>query len=163
MLRQALQCAQLPFFDAEGEAAFYGPKIDLQVSDPQGREETLSTIQLDLLLPERFGLRYEHGDQRHRPVIIHRSIISTMERMVAHLLEVHNGALPPWLSPTQVVVLPASSDSTGYAAKVEDQLSGDGLRVELDDRDATLGARVRAAQQRKIPYLAVVGQHEEHS
>jgi len=163
MLRQALECAELPFFEAEGEAAFYGPKIDLQVSDPQGREETLSTVQLDLLLPERFGLRYEQDDQRHRPVIVHRSIISTMERMVAHLLEVHNGALPPWLSPTQVIVLPASSDGNGYAAMVKDQLAGHGLRVELDTRDATLGARVRAAQQRKIPYLAVVGQREEHS
>jgi threonyl-tRNA synthetase len=143
--------------------SFYGPKIDLQVTDPQGREETLSTIQVDLLLPERFGLRYHRDDEAQRPVMVHRSVISTMERMVAHLLEVHNGALPPWLSPTQVLVLPAGTDSHHYATGVRDRLAAEGLRAELDERDSTLGARVRSAQQQKIPYLAVVGQREEQA
>jgi threonyl-tRNA synthetase len=144
-------------------AAFYGPKIDLQVTDPQGREETLSTIQVDLLLPQRFGLKYQRDDIDQQPIMIHRSIIATMERMTAHLLEVHNGALPAWLSPTQVLVLPASDDSRLYARSIKDRLAANGLRTELDERDATLGARIRAAQQRKIPYLAVVGQREEQA
>lgn len=161
MLREALRRAGAEFSEAEGEAAFYGPKIDLQVSDPQGREETLSTIQIDLLLPERFDLAYEREEQRHRPVIIHRSVVSTMERMVAHLLEVHNGALPAWLSPTQAIVLPAAVEARSYAAEVRDRLGERGLRVELDARDATLGARVRGAQARKIPYAVIVGAREE--
>jgi threonyl-tRNA synthetase len=163
MIRQALGRTGAAFSEADGEAAFYGPKIDLQVTDPQGREETLSTIQVDLLLPERFGLRYHRDDEAQRPVMVHRSVISTMERMVAHLLEVHNGALPPWLSPTQVLVLPAGADSHHYATGVRDRLAAEGLRAELDERDSTLGARVRSAQQQKIPYLAVVGQREEQA
>jgi threonyl-tRNA synthetase len=163
IIRQALGQAGAPFVEADGEAAFYGPKIDLQITDPQGREETLSTIQVDLLLPQRFALQYEQGDQRQRPIILHRSIISTMERMVAHLLEVHNGALPLWLAPTQVQVLPANADSRDYAISVKQQLSTHGLRAELDERDSTLGARVRAVQEQKIPYLAIVGQREEQA
>ena len=163
LIRQALERAGAPFVEAEGEAAFYGPKIDLQVTDPQGREETLSTIQVDLLLPQRFDLKYRRDDVDRQPVMVHRSIIATMERMTAHLLEVHNGALPLWLSPTHVLVLPASDDSRPYASSIKDRLSADGLRTELDERDATLGARIRAAQQRKIPYLAVVGQREEQA
>jgi threonyl-tRNA synthetase len=163
ILRQALQQAGVSFVEADAEAAFYGPKIDLQVSDPQGREETLSTIQLDLLLPQRFDLRYERNDQRQRPVIVHRSIISTLERMTAHLLEVHNGALPPWLSPTQVLVLPTSEQSHEYANHVRARLAASGLRTELDGRNATLGARVRDAQQQKIPYIAIVGDREQQA
>jgi threonyl-tRNA synthetase len=163
LIRLALERAGTPFVEAEGEAAFYGPKIDLQVTDPQGREETLSTIQLDLLLPQRFGLKYQQEAMDQQPIMLHRSIIGTMERITAHLLEVHNGALPPWLSPTQVLVLPASDESRRYATSVKDRLAANGLRVELDERDATLGARIRAAQQRKIPYLAVVGQREEQA
>lgn len=160
MIRDALRRTGAPFTEAEDEAAFYGPKIDLQVTDPQGREETLSTIQVDLLLPERFGLRYLRDEQAYTPIMIHRSVIATMERMVAHLLEVHNGALPPWLSPTQVLVLPTDADSRQYATSVTSRLATVGLRAELDERNATLGARIRTAQQRKIPYLAVVGYRE---
>jgi threonyl-tRNA synthetase len=163
LIRQALERVGASFVEAEGEAAFYGPKIDLQVTDPQGREETLSTIQVDLLLPQRFGLKYRRNDLDQQPIMIHRSIIATMERMTAHLLEVHNGALPAWLSPTQVLILPANDDARLYATNVKDQLAANGLRTELDERDATLGARIRAAQQRKIPYLAVVGQREEEA
>jgi threonyl-tRNA synthetase len=160
LLRQALRRAGATFVEAGGEAAFYGPKIDLQVTDPQGREETLSTIQVDLLLPQRFGLKYQREAADQQPIMLHRSIIGTMERMTAHLLEVHNGALPVWMSPTQVLVLPASGDSRRYAADVKGRLDAQGFRTELDERDATLGARIRAAQQRKIPYLAIVGQRE---
>jgi threonyl-tRNA synthetase len=133
------------------------------VCDPRGREETLSTIQIDLLLPERFGLRYQRDDQDQRPIMVHRSVISTMERMVAHLLEVHNGALPAWLSPTQILVLPASVDSCDYASTVRNRLVAEGLRADLDERDSTLGARIRFAQQQKIPYLAVVGPREQQA
>jgi len=158
MLRGALGQTGASWQEAAGEAAFYGPKIDLQVTDPRGREETLSTIQVDLVLPQRFGLRID--DRSPRPIIIHRSVIGTLERMAAHLLEVHDGALPAWLSPVQVLVLPAGDDARPYAALVHRHLADQGLRSELDERDATLGARVRGAQQRKIPYLAIVGARE---
>ncbi|MDY7099546.1 MAG: threonine--tRNA ligase [Actinomycetota bacterium] len=160
VLRSVLDGLGVPYDEAPDEAAFYGPKIDLQVSDPQGREETLSTVQVDFLLPERFGLvaRAPSGDVR--PVMIHRSIVSTMERMVAHLLEVHGGALPVWLAPAQVRVLPVVDDAADHADRVLAALRGKGVRARLDDRDATLGARIRAAQQDKVPYVAVVGRNE---
>ncbi len=160
MVRSALAGLHLDYVEAEGEAAFYGPKIDLQVTDPQGREETLSTIQVDFHLPERFGLSYLKGAGRERPVMVHRSIVSTMERMVAHLLEVHRGALPVWLAPVQVVVMPVSPTAADHAAQVRDALGRAGLRAELDDRDATLAARVRDGQDRRVPYLAIVGDRE---
>ncbi len=163
MIREALDRAGADYVEAEGEAAFYGPKLDLQVSDPQGREETLSTIQVDIHLPDRFELRYRHGDLGERPVIVHRSIVSTMERMVAHLLEVHDGALPVWLAPVQVLVLAAGDGARDYAADLARRLRDGGLRVEADDRDATLGARVRLARERRIPYLAIVGEREAAS
>jgi threonyl-tRNA synthetase len=160
MLRSALSARGVDFEEAEGEAAFYGPKIDLQVSDPQGREVTLSTVQLDFHLPTRFGLSFQQGPVRVQPVMVHRSIVSTMERMVAHLLEVHNGALPVWLAPTQVAVLPIVTDVADYGGGLRDALRASGMRAELDDRDATLAARVRDAQQNRVPYVAVVGRRE---
>jgi threonyl-tRNA synthetase len=160
MIRGALDGCGLEYREAEGEAAFYGPKVDLQATDPQGREETLSTIQVDFYLPGRFDLSYQRGPVREQPVMVHRSIVSTMERMVAHLLEVHNGALPVWLAPAQVVVLPVVDDALSHAVHVRDAVRHAGLRVELDDRDATLGARTRDAQQRHVPYIAVVGARE---
>ena len=127
VIRAALARLGLEWTEADGEAAFYGPKIDLQVVDPQGREETLSTIQLDFLLPERFELSFNRAGAQERPVMVHRSIVSTMERMVAHLLEVHNGALPVWLAPTQAVVMPATSGAVAYAREVKDALVRAGL------------------------------------
>jgi threonyl-tRNA synthetase len=162
LIRSALANVGQDYVEAAGEAAFYGPKIDLQVTDPQGREETLSTIQVDVLLPERFGLTFKRGASQDRPVMVHRSIVSTMERMVAHLLEVHNGALPVWLAPAQVVIVPVTSGAAPYSRKVREVLVREGLRAEVDDRDATLGARARDARQRYIPYLAVVGDQEVH-
>lgn len=157
MLRAALDRVGLDYEEAPGEAAFYGPKLDLQVCDPAGREETLSTVQVDLVLPRRLGLSYVGADgEPHVPVMVHRSVISTMERVVAHLIEVHDGAFPPWLAPVQVIVLPVGAP--GQA--VRDSFAAADLRVVLDDGDRTLGARVRSAQQQRIPYIAVVGQRE---
>ena len=160
MIRHALDSVGAPYVEAEGEAAFYGPKIDLQVTDPHGREETLSTIQVDLVLPQRFGLGYERDRRRQQPIIVHRSVIATLERMTAHLLEVHDGALPPWLSPAQVLGLPGGDDARAYAGEVTGRLTAHGLRAELDERDATLGARIRDARHRRVPYLAIVGERE---
>lgn len=162
-LRHVLDDLDLDYTEAKGEAAFYAPKIDLQITDPQGREETLSTVQLDYHLPAQFGLSAERGTERVRPVMIHRSIISTMERMVAHLLEVHNGALPPWLSPNQVRLIPIEPVSVDYQHSVRDAFRRCGARVDTDDRNATLGARIRAAQTAKIPYIVVVGPNEAAS
>jgi threonyl-tRNA synthetase len=160
MLRAALGGLGLSYEEAEGEAAFYGPKIDLQVRDPQGREETLSTVQVDFHLPARFDLEFQRGPLRERPVMVHRSLVSTMERMVAHLLEVHNGVMPVWLAPTQAVVLPVADDALDYAGQVRDRLRAGGIRVELDDRDATLALRVRDAQAKHAPYVVVIGRRE---
>ena len=161
MIRGALDRVGAEYVEAANEAAFYGPKIDLQVADPRGREETLSTIQVDLVLPGRFGLGYRRGAENRSPIIIHRSIIGTLERMTAHLLEVHDGALPPWLSPTQVLVIATDEHAAEYATEVNDRLISSGLRAELDEREATLAARIRAAHPRKIPYLVIVGQREQ--
>lgn len=160
MLRAALDELGHPYDEAPGEAAFYGPKIDLQVEDPQGRQETLSTVQVDFHLPARFDLAAHHGPERVRPVMIHRSIISTMERMVAHLLEVHAGALPPWLAPIQVRVIPVGPVPAGFVSGVRDEFQRRGIRVDVDARDASLGARIRDGAKHKIPYLVVVGDRE---
>lgn len=159
-LRAVLDAGGYEYVEAEGEAAFYGPKIDLQVTDPQGREETLSTVQVDFHLPRQFDLVYASGEDQRRPVMIHRSIVSTMERMVAHLLEVHDGALPVWLAPVHCVVMPVVDDAVEHAARFHRALIDAGLRAELDDRDATLGARVRDARQGRVPYVAVIGRRE---
>jgi threonyl-tRNA synthetase len=161
LLRDALEGLGLPYEEAPGEAAFYGPKIDLQVTDPAGREETLSTVQVDFLLPERLDLWVGEGSERIRPVMVHRSIVSTMERMVAHLLEVHAGALPVWLAPVQVRVLPVVDDAGDQARAVAQAVRARGGRSAVDDRRATLDARIRDAQQAKVPYIAVVGRREQ--
>jgi threonyl-tRNA synthetase len=163
MLRESLDAHGLPYDEASGEAAFYGPKIDLQVEDPQGREETLSTVQVDFHLPVSFDLSFRRGERSERPVLIHRSIVSTMERMVAHVLEVHDGAMPPWLAPTQVVIVPVVDDALHHARSVRQRLHDRDVRVELDDRDATLASRIRDAQIRRVPYVAVVGRREAES
>ena len=160
-LAAALDRLGLPYRDAPGEAAFYAPKIDLQVADPAGREETLSTIQLDFQLPERFDLSYVGSDgQRHRPVMVHRGLLSSMERMVAHLLEHSGGALPAWLSPVQVMVLPVAGVHEPAAEELVERLSRIGLRAEPAPADESLGARVRRAQERKVPYAVVLGDRE---
>ncbi len=161
MLREVVEDLDLPFFEAEGEAAFYGPKLDVQIRTALGKEETLSTVQLDFLLPERFELEYIGDDgQKHRPVVIHRGVISTMERFTAFLLENFAGALPLWLSPVQAKVIPVSTAFDEYARKVEDELRLSGVTVEADLRNEKLGYKIREAQLEKIPYMFVIGENE---
>jgi len=161
MLKEVVEELGLPYFEAEGEAAFYGPKLDVQIRTALKKEETLSTAQLDFLLPERFQLEYVGEDgQRHRPVVIHRSIISTMERMTAFLLENFAGNLPVWLAPVQARVLPVSVQFNDYAKKVEEELRAAGIRAESDLRNEKLGYKIREAQLEKLPYMLVVGEKE---
>ncbi|HAQ5339742.1 TPA: threonine--tRNA ligase [Enterococcus faecium] len=163
MLKAAMDELELDYFEAEGEAAFYGPKLDVQVKTALGTEETLSTIQLDFLLPERFDLTYvgEDGENTHRPVVIHRGIVSTMERFVAYLTEVYKGAFPTWLVPIQATIIPVSVDAHGdYAYEIKERLQMKGLRVEVDDRNEKMGYKIRASQTQKIPYQLVVGDKE---
>ncbi|WBC26351.1 threonine--tRNA ligase [Bacillus subtilis] len=162
MLKEAMDEIGHDYYEAEGEAAFYGPKLDVQVKTAIGKEETLSTVQLDFLLPERFDLTYigEDGKQ-HRPVVIHRGVVSTMERFVAFLIEEHKGALPTWLAPVQFQVIPVSpAVHLAYAKKVQERLQREGLRVEVDSRDEKIGYKIREAQMQKIPYMLVVGDQE---
>lgn len=162
MLKNAMDEMQLEYFEATGEAAFYGPKLDVQVKTAMGLEETLSTIQLDFLLPERFNLTYvgEDGQNIHRPVVIHRGIISTMERFTSYLIEEYKGVFPIWLSPEQVSILPISEKFNEYAYKVKDELSNNGIRVFVDDRAEKIGLKIREAQLKKIPYSIIIGQKE---
>ncbi|MFF9911552.1 threonine--tRNA ligase [Streptomyces sp. NPDC013457] len=160
LLREVLDDSGLPYESAEGEAAFYGPKIDVQVADRAGRESTLSTVQIDFHQPERFDLRYIGADgARHRPVMIHRSVVGSVERAVAHLLEQHGGAFPGWLAPVQLVVLPVSESERSVAEALAARCAERGLRAEVAGPDrGSLGARVR--EHRLVPYQAVVGARE---
>ncbi|MDV2684811.1 threonine--tRNA ligase [Alkalihalophilus lindianensis] len=162
MLKEAMDELDVDYFEAEGEAAFYGPKLDVQVRTALGKDETLSTVQLDFLLPERFDLTYVGEDgQQHRPVVVHRGVVSTMERFVAFLLEEYKGAFPTWLAPVQVQVIPVSPDvHLDYAKKVQDQLQAAGARVEIDERNEKIGYKIREAQMQKIPYMLVLGDKE---
>ncbi|MGN7176500.1 threonine--tRNA ligase [Cytobacillus sp. SAFR-174] len=162
MLKEAMDEIGLDYFEAEGEAAFYGPKLDVQVKTALGKDETLSTVQLDFLLPERFDLTYVGEDGKpHRPVVIHRGVVSTMERFVAFLIEEYKGAFPTWLAPVQVQVIPVSPDiHFDYAKKVQEQLQAEGFRVVLDDRNEKIGYKIREAQMQKTPYMLVVGDNE---
>ncbi|MDC2863083.1 threonine--tRNA ligase [Bacillus sp. BP-3] len=162
MLKEAMDEMGLEYYEAEGEAAFYGPKLDVQVRTALGKDETLSTIQLDFLLPERFELTYIGEDgKHHRPVVIHRGVVSTMERFVAFLIEEYKGAFPTWLAPVQVQVIPVSPQvHLDYAKKVQEELQRAGIRVEVDTRDEKIGYKIREAQMQKIPYMLVVGDNE---
>ncbi|EOH88048.1 threonyl-tRNA synthetase [Enterococcus asini ATCC 700915] len=163
MLKAAMDELELDYFEAEGEAAFYGPKLDVQVKTALGMEETLSTIQLDFLLPERFDLTYvgEDGENNHRPVVIHRGIVSTMERFVTYLTEVYKGAFPTWLAPIQGTIIPVSNEAHGdYAYELKERMQELGLRIEVDDRNEKMGYKIRASQTQKIPYQIVVGDQE---
>src|SRR5207248_8026293 len=151
----------MPFFEAWGEAAFYGPKIDVQVKDVMGREETLSTIQLDQHLPEQFELEYKDSDDTpKRPVMIHRGVISTMERMLAYLIELYAGAFPVWLAPVQVALVPIADRHFEYARKLADDLTDKDFRVTADLSDKRMNAKIREAQLQKVPYILVIGDDE---
>jgi threonyl-tRNA synthetase len=161
-LRDTMTELGLPFYEAKGEAAFYGPKIDIQLRDVMGREETASTIQVDYHLPEQFQLEYVAEDgSRQRPVIIHRGVISTMERMMAYLIELYAGAFPAWLAPVQVMIIPIADRHVDYAHEVLGELRAAGLRAEVDARNERMQAKIRHAQLQKIPYMLVVGDREE--
>ena len=162
LLKEAMDELELDYVEAEGEAAFYGPKLDVQVRTAIGMEETLSTVQLDFLQPERFDLTYVGEDgKQHRPVVIHRGVVSTMERFVAYLIEEYKGAFPTWLAPVQVEIIPVSNDvHYKYAEFVRDELVKRGIRVEIDDREEKMGYKIREAQVQKIPYTLVLGDRE---
>ncbi|MEI6913591.1 MAG: threonine--tRNA ligase [Armatimonadota bacterium] len=148
----------------KGEAAFYGPKIDVQVPNVMGKDETISTIQLDFHMPDRFELEYVGEDsQPHRPVCIHRGVISTMERIMAFLIERYAGAFPLWLAPVQAIVLPIADRHKEYGQTVTDQLNAEGFRVKLDTRNEKTGYKIREAQMQKIPYMLIVGDREQES
>lgn len=162
MLKGAMDDLGLDYVEAEGEAAFYGPKLDVQTKTALGNEETLSTIQLDFMLPERFDLHYVGEDgKEHRPVMIHRGIVSTMERFTAYLIEMYKGAFPTWLAPKQVQIIPVSDDKHGdYAKAINEKLRAVNIRSNVDERSEKMGYLIRDAQTHKIPYTIVVGDDE---
>ena len=160
-LREILTELGVDFYEAIGEAAFYGPKLDVQIKSVLGHDETVSTCQLDFLLPQRFELEYIGEDgQPHRPVVLHRAILGTSDRFMAFLIEETKGAFPLWLHPTQVVVMPISEKHVDYAKDITNKLRENGIRVELDDRNEKIGYKIREAQVQKTPYMIVVGDKE---
>ncbi len=159
--REALRASGHPFVEATGEAAFYGPKLDVQIKDAIGREFSLSTNQIDFLMPERFGLEYVTSTQAmERPVMIHRAPIGSMERFMAYLIERYAGAFPVWLAPVQVVFIPIADRHVEAVAKLADRFRQRDLRVEVDGRSERMQAKIRDAQLQKVPYMAVVGDKE---
>jgi len=160
-LREALARAGLEYTLNEGDGAFYGPKIDFDVTDAIGRKWQCATIQLDYMQPENFDLKYIGADNaEHRPVVIHRAIFGSFERFIAILIEHYTGAFPLWLAPVQVIVLPISDRHLEYAGRVRDRLAAAGLRVELDERQEKIGFKIREAQLQKVPYMLVTGDRE---
>ena len=161
-LEKALQATGLPYGLKPGDGAFYGPKIDFDVTDAIGRAWQLATIQLDYAAPERFDLTYIGDDNAsHRPVVIHLAIFGSLERFIAILIEHYSGAFPVWLAPVQATILPVSDKLLGYGRSVLARLEGAGVRAELDERGETLGAKIRDAQLMKVPYAVIVGEKEQ--
>ncbi len=160
-LREILTELKVPFYEAEGEAAFYGPKLDVQLKSAVGHDATVSTCQLDFLLPEKFKLEYVGEDgEKHRPVVIHRAILGTLDRFMCFLIEETKGAFPLWLAPTQVKILPITDAQHEYAQEIEEKLRKMKVRVVLDDRNEKVGYKIREAQLEKVPYMIVVGAKE---
>lgn len=160
-LKETMDEMDLEYVEAEGEAAFYGPKLDVQVRTALGKDETLSTVQLDFHFPDKFDLEYIGEDgQAHRPVVIHRGVVSTMERFVAFLLEYYAGNLPVWLSPEQVRIIPVADQFLDYGREVESALQSKGIRASVDSRNEKMGYKIREAQLQKIPYMLIVGGKE---
>ena len=164
VLREALTSLRLPFREAPGEAAFYGPKLDIQLADVMGHEETYSTIQVDFHLPSQFQLKYIGADgKEHQPVMIHRGVISTMERMTSYLIELYAGAFPMWLAPIQVAILPITDRQNDYAHSIRERLEAAGIRTSLDERSEKVNLKIREAQLQKIPFMLVVGDREQQN
>ena len=163
-LRQALERAEVPYKIDEGEAVFYGPKIDIKVTDALGREWQLSTIQFDFILPERFDMAYIGDDgKEHRPYMVHRALMGSMERFMGVLIEHYAGAFPVWLAPTQAVLIPITDNHLDYAYQVLAQLKASGIRAQVNERSDRMNAKIRDAQKQKIPYMLVVGDQEVES
>ena len=160
-LREILKELNIDFYEAEGEAAFYGPKIDIQIKTALNHDVTIPTCQLDFALPERFELEYIGEDGKaHRPVVIHRAILGSSDRFISFLLEETKGNLPVWVAPVQVKILPITDNQHEYAYKVKEVLQTKGIRVEVDDRNEKTGYKIREAQLQKIPYMLIVGEKE---
>ena len=160
-LRRALDAVGLPYTINEGDGAFYGPKIDFDVTDAIGRKWQCATIQLDYQMPERFDLKYVGADNaEHRPVVIHRAIFGSFERFIALLIEHYNGAFPLWLAPVQARVLPIADRHLEYGRATRARLEAAGLRAEVDERQEKIGYKIREAQLQKIPYMLVIGDRE---
>ena len=164
-LRNVLTELNIPFYEAKGEAAFYGPKLDVQVKSAIGHDVTLSTCQLDFLLPERFDLSYIDKDgSKKRPVVIHRAILGSLDRFLAFLLEETKGALPLWLSPVEATIIPVNNEyHLRYAKTIENTLRENNIRVELDDREEKLGYKLREANLKKIPLVIILGDKEKEN
>ena len=163
-LREILKELNIDFYEAEGEAAFYGPKIDIQIKTALNHDVTIPTCQLDFALPERFELEYIGEDgEKHRPVVIHRAILGSSDRFISFLLEETKGILPLWLAPVQVEVMPLTDKQRDYAVKITEDLRKEGIRVELDDRQEKIGYKIREAQLSKIPYMLILGDKEVQS
>jgi len=164
ILAEVLEHKSTPYREVPGEAAFYGPKIDMGIVDASGRRWQCSTIQLDFNLPRRFDLTYTGSDgEEHRPLMIHRALLGSIERFFGILVEHYRGNFPTWLAPTQVRVLPVSDRYNAYAREVHEELSALGIRSEVDDSSSTLGHRIREAETQKIPYMAICGKREAES
>ena len=160
-LRKIMNELNLNYYEAIGEAAFYGPKIDIQIKTALNHDVTIPTCQLDFALPERFDLHYIGEDgKEHRPVVIHRAILGSSERFMSFLIEETKGNLPTWLMPVQVKILPITDNQLEYAKKLKEKLNKELIRVEIDDRNEKTGYKVREAQMQKVPYMLVVGQKE---
>jgi threonyl-tRNA synthetase len=160
-LRKALAARDLEYVESSGEGSFYGPKIDLHMSDSLGRSWQLGTVQLDLQMPKRFGLTYQGEDnQEHTPAMIHRALLGSLERFIGVYLEHTGGELPVWLAPEQARVLPVSEAHRGLAEELANELRERGIRTGIDERPETLGKRIRAAELEKIPFVLVVGERE---
>ena len=160
-LREILTELEIPFYEAEGEAAFYGPKIDIQIRTALNHDITIPTCQLDFALPERFKLEYIGEDgKEHRPVVIHRAILGSSDRFISFLLEETKGNLPLWLAPEQIRILPITDNQQDYAYNLRDKFRKNGIRVEVDDRNEKTGYKIREAQLQKIPYMLIVGAKE---
>lgn len=165
-LREILTELEIPFYEAEGEAAFYGPKIDIQIKTALNHDITIPTCQLDFALPERFELEYIGEDgEKHRPVVIHRAILGSSDRFISFLLEETKGFLPTWLAPTQVKILPITNNQHEYAYQLKEKFVQEGIRVTVDDRNEKIGYKIREAQLERVPYMLVVGakEIEEHT
>jgi len=162
VMKKIIDKMGLKYEEAENEAAFYGPKLDIQMRNVYGKEDTIFTVQIDFALPERFDMTYEGADgKKHRPMVIHRSSIGALERTMAMLIEHYAGALPVWLSPVQAVILPIGEKFNKYGGKVLNQLLKNGVRTEINLDNETLGKKIMETKTQKIPYILVVGQKEE--